>query len=78
MALLTELAPGTAPRAVPGNSRHGGEATRPVLWELELRESADPQTILEACFDQRIRLHSFNQTEPALHEVFMHLVGPEA
>jgi ABC-2 type transport system ATP-binding protein len=47
-------------------------------WELELRESADPQTILEACFDRRIRLHSFNQSEPALHDVFVHLVGPEA
>jgi ABC-2 type transport system ATP-binding protein len=47
-------------------------------WELQLRENADPQAILEACFSQRIRLRSFNQTEPTLHEVFVHLVGPEA
>ncbi len=47
-------------------------------WELELREHADPQAILQACFAQRIRLQSFNQTDPTLHEVFMHLVGPEA
>jgi ABC-2 type transport system ATP-binding protein len=49
-----------------------------VHWELELREHADPQTVLQACFAQRIRLQSFNQTDPTLHEVFMHLVGPEA
>jgi ABC-2 type transport system ATP-binding protein len=47
-------------------------------WELQLRENADPQSILQFCFEQRIRLHCFNQSEPTLHEVFMHLVGPEA
>ena len=46
-------------------------------WELELREHADPQHILQACFHQNIRLDSFNQTEPTLHEVFMRLVGGE-
>ncbi|HWX22075.1 MAG TPA: ATP-binding cassette domain-containing protein [Candidatus Binatia bacterium] len=46
-------------------------------WELELRENADPQHILQTCFAQRIRLDSFNQSEPTLHEVFMRLVGPE-
>jgi len=47
-------------------------------WELELRENADPQAILQACFSRGIRLHSFNQSDPTLHEVFMRLVGPEA
>jgi len=47
-------------------------------WELELRENADPQAILQACFAQRIRLRSFDQADPTLHEVFMRLVGPEA
>ncbi len=47
-------------------------------WELQLRENADPQSILQFCFEQRIRLHSFNQSEPTLHEVFVQLVGPEA
>jgi ABC-2 type transport system ATP-binding protein len=50
----------------------------PGQWELELREQADPQVILQACFAQRIRLRSFNQSEPTLHDVFMRLVGPEA
>jgi ABC-2 type transport system ATP-binding protein len=44
-------------------------------WELELHEQADPQVILQTCFERGIRLRSFNQTEPTLHEVFMRLVG---
>ncbi len=47
-------------------------------WELELREHAEPQTILQACFARGIRLQSFNQSAPTLHEVFMRLVGPDA
>jgi ABC-2 type transport system ATP-binding protein len=47
-------------------------------WELELRENADPQAILQLCFDRKIRLRSFNQSEPTLHDVFVRLVGPEA
>lgn len=50
----------------------------PPHWELQIRENADPQAILQLCFAQRIRLHSFNQSDPTLHEVFMRLVGPEA
>ena len=55
-------------------------ASRPAeaSWEIELRENADPQAILQACFSRGIRLHSFNQSDPTLHEVFMRLVGPEA
>jgi len=46
-------------------------------WELELHENADPQTILQTCFARGIRLHSFNQSDPTLHEVFVRLVGAE-
>lgn len=47
-------------------------------WELQIRENADPQAILQTCFARGIRLRSFNQTEPTLHDVFVRLVGPEA
>jgi ABC-2 type transport system ATP-binding protein len=56
-------------------------ATRPDLaghWELELRENAEPEAILQSCFARGIRLRSFNQSDPTLHEVFMRLVGPDA
>ena len=44
-------------------------------WELELRENADPQLILQTCFQRGIRLECFNQTDPSLHEIFMRMVG---
>lgn len=53
---------------------NGGHPT----WELELHEKADPQAILQACFARGIRLRSFNQSDPTLHEVFVRLVGTEA
>jgi len=60
------------------NPNRAAQASGAAEWELQLRENADPQSILQFCFEQRIRLRSFNQSEPTLHEVFMHLVGPEA
>lgn len=53
---------------------NGGHPT----WELELHEKADPQAILQMCFARGIRLRSFNQSDPTLHEVFVRLVGTEA
>jgi ABC-type uncharacterized transport system ATPase subunit len=47
-------------------------------WELQIRESADPQAILQFCFSEKIRLRSFNQSDPSLHEVFVQLVGSQA
>jgi ABC-2 type transport system ATP-binding protein len=55
------------------NGSPSGNGAAP--WELELHEQADPQVILQTCFERGIRLRSFNQTEPTLHEVFMRLVG---
>lgn len=50
----------------------------PGEWQVELREGTDAQSILRACFEQSIRLRSFNASEPSLHDVFMKLVGPTA
>src|SRR5262249_38154831 len=47
-------------------------------WEVELRENCDPQSVLAACFEKNVRLQSYNQSEPTLHEVFVQLVGPDA
>lgn len=48
------------------------------IWELQLADHAEPQSILEACFQHQIRLRQFNAQEPTLHEVFVKLVGDEA
>jgi ABC-2 type transport system ATP-binding protein len=58
-----------------GGARAGGE---PALWDLELREEADLQAVLQGCLDRGIRPRSFNQCEPTLHEIFLRLVGPGA
>jgi len=60
----------------PAGAGQGSAAV--AAWEIELRGAADPQVVLQASFARGIRLHSFNQSEPTLHEVFMRLVGPEA
>jgi ABC-2 type transport system ATP-binding protein len=57
---------------------NGDPANGSGRWELELEQHADPQAVLQECFARRIRLRSFNQTDPTLHDVFVHLVGPEA
>jgi len=50
----------------------------PRNGKFRLRENTDAQIVLSTCFEQKIRLHSFNHSEPTLHEIFVHLVGPEA
>ena len=47
-------------------------------WELRLEENADPQVLLRTCYESGLGLRRFDHTEPSLHEVFVHLVGPEA
>ncbi len=55
-----------------------GDGEHPGRWEAELRQGADPQEILKACFERGIRLRQFDLSEPSLHEIFVQLVGPEA
>jgi ABC-2 type transport system ATP-binding protein len=47
-------------------------------WELQIKEQADPQQILQSCFENNIALTRFDYTQPSLHDVFVHLVGSEA
>jgi len=46
-----------------------------IPWQVTLAVGADPQPLLEACFARGLVLRDFDQHEPSLHEVFMHLVG---
>lgn len=62
-----------------GDARAPTPAPRPSsCWELELHEHAEPQAILQLCFARGIRLRSFSQSDPTLHEVFVRLVGADA
>lgn len=79
IAPLRQLEQVAALRPLPSGNGPAAAADGPSRrWEVELRENADPQVILQACFSQGIRLSSFTQTEPTLHEVFVRLVGSEA
>lgn len=55
-----------------------GDEGRAARWELRIAEKADPQSILQECFERGIRLRSFELADPSLHEVFVHLVGSGA
>ena len=50
----------------------------PELWEFRLGDEVDPHTLLAAAFENGIRLKRFDRTDPNLHDVFVHMVGPEA
>ncbi|GIL39868.1 ABC transporter ATP-binding protein [Roseiterribacter gracilis] len=49
----------------------------PDRWRVDLRVGSDPQTLLAACFERRIELLGFEAGDPSLHDVFLHLAGPE-
>ncbi len=46
--------------------------------ELELRDGADPQQLLERLMQLRLRLRRFERIEPSLHRIFIDLAGPQA
>ncbi|MCH2111340.1 MAG: ATP-binding cassette domain-containing protein [Planctomycetes bacterium] len=48
------------------------------LWELRLRDGAEPQVLLNAAIERGIPLRRFDGNDPTLHDVFVHLVGQEA
>ena len=73
VAVLGRLPAVLARTAVPATN-----GTKPGTFEVRLRESADPQEVLQACFERVIRLRRFDHSDPTLHEVFVNLVGPEA
>ncbi len=55
------------------------EVADPVpRYDVVLRQGADPQSVLKACFDMGIVLRQFDQSEPSLHEVFVTMVGERA
>ncbi len=54
------------------------EPDAPHRYEVALRQGADPQQVLKACFDSGIVLRQFDQGDPSLHEIFVAMVGQEA
>ena len=64
--------PGVASAAMVGPARDGWAS-----FEVTLGPGADPGDLLEACTAQGFALRGFDIHRPALHEVFIHLVGAD-
>ncbi len=47
-------------------------------YELKLKDGADGEALLKACFARGIALESFDMSEHALHDIFVALVGEGA
>jgi ABC-2 type transport system ATP-binding protein len=47
-------------------------------WEITMAPGADPQLVLAACFEHRVKLSRFDSSPPSLHEVFVTLAGSDA
>jgi ABC-2 type transport system ATP-binding protein len=45
------------------------------FWEIDLREGAEGQPLLAACFERGIALTHFDISPPSLHDVFMALAA---
>jgi ABC-2 type transport system ATP-binding protein len=68
------------PHGLPGVDHAQGVSLAGDGWtryEVALRPGADPADLLEACTAQGFPLRGFDTHRPALHEVFIHLVGAE-
>ncbi|HEY4029569.1 MAG TPA: ATP-binding cassette domain-containing protein [Caulobacteraceae bacterium] len=68
------------PHSLPGVAHaqgvgHAGDGW--TRWEVALRPGADPADLLEACTARGFPLRGFDTHRPALHEVFIHLVGAD-
>jgi ABC-2 type transport system ATP-binding protein len=77
IAAVSSLGAVAATRRLENPTALASEVRSP-RWELQLAEKSDSQIVLQTCFANHIRLKSFHDAEPSLHEVFMQLVGPEA
>jgi ABC-2 type transport system ATP-binding protein len=68
------------PHGLPGVAHAQGAGFVGDGWtryEVSLAQGADPADLLEACTAQGFALRGFDTHRPALHEVFIHLVGAD-
>jgi ABC-2 type transport system ATP-binding protein len=63
--------------SLPGVARAASDGAA-GYYELTLHNGADGAAVLRACFERDIALEGFDMTEPALHDIFVALVGEGA
>ena len=73
-----DFAPVSELEGVVSMERNQAESERVPTYDIQIADGFDPQQILKFCFDKSLPLETFEQSDPTLHDVFVHLVGPEA
>lgn len=62
-------------KGVPGVATVEPPTEKNDHWEVTMARGADPQLVLAACFEHRVKLSRFDSSPPTLHEVFVALAG---
>ena len=70
--------PNTSPEQQQARGTPAVDSSAPQLWQVYIDENADPQAILQRCFERGISLSRFEVSEPSLHDVFINMVGADA
>lgn len=65
-------------KGLPGVASAAAEDGHPGRYELGLVDGAGGEDLLRACFARGIALEGFDMSEPALHDIFVSLVGDGA
>ena len=67
------------PASLPGvaASKRSTSADGWSTWDVSLKPDATPGELLQACTTGGFALRGFESHRPSLHDVFIHLVGPE-
>ena len=76
LTLISRTDPSGLPGVISAASL-GPEQDGWTRFEVALQPAADPGAVLEACTAQGFALRGFDIHRPALHEVFIHLVGAD-
>jgi ABC-2 type transport system ATP-binding protein len=67
------------PSSIPGiaSATRAGPASGWNSWHVSLKPGVMPGDLLQACTQTGFTLRGFESHRPSLHDVFIHLVGPE-
>jgi len=67
------------PSSLPGvvSAKRSGSTDSWNTWDIALKPGATPGELLQACTSGGFALRRFESHRPSLHDVFIHLVGPD-
>ncbi|BCW86988.1 Linearmycin resistance ATP-binding protein LnrL [Alphaproteobacteria bacterium SO-S41] len=75
---LTTSADAADLAALPGVVKVAADPVHAGSYELTMKNGADGENLLRSCFERGLQLTGFDMSEPALHDIFVALVGEGA